>query len=90
MKPNMTYNEWFRRANDAALGGGQDIMPDPPVHMREWDDMSDNERWAEMHGYVRYRCPVHGPFWSDSGPHCEHCELPDPYTDEDFEQENEV
>ena len=28
---------------------------------------------AEDLGYVHYRCPVHGPFWSDSGPYCESC-----------------
>lgn len=56
--------------------------------------MSDREQWAEDHGYSRYRCPsCHRTFWSDSGPHCEYCDTPepeDPYADEPFEKENEV
>lgn len=38
--------------------------------------------WAEVHGYVRYVCPVHGPFWSDSGPRCERCPDEDEEDDE--------
>lgn len=39
--------------------------------------------WGEHHGYVYYRCRIHGPFWSDSGPHCEYC------ADEDEEESEE-
>lgn len=42
--------------------------------------------WAEAYGYVRYMCPVHGPFWSDSGPHCERC--PDEDAEDDDREES--
>jgi hypothetical protein len=37
----------------------------------------DRRQWADLHGYERYRCPLHGPFWSDSGPYCEQCPEPE-------------
>ncbi len=37
-------------------------------------DPTSAEEWAEDHGYSRYRCPVHGTFWSDSQDVCPSCE----------------
>jgi len=48
----------------------------------------DREQWADDHGYMRYRCPKHGPFWSDSGPHCEQCGDPEP-EEEETEADND-
>jgi len=36
------------------------------------DEMSDRERFADEHGYMRYECPIHGQQWSDSGG-CDYC-----------------
>ena len=44
--------------------------------------MRDREQEAEDRGYVRYHCRIHGPFWSDIGPHCEQCGDPDEDEDE--------
>ena len=38
---------------------------------------------AEDYGYIHYRCPRHGGFWSDSGPYCEYC----PHEKEEEEKE---
>jgi hypothetical protein len=48
--------------------------------------MINREEWAEDHGYMRYRCPRHGSFWSDSGAYCEQCGEPEDEENMDGEQ----
>lgn len=49
------------------------------------DEMSDRERFADEHGYMRYHCPIHGQQWSDSGG-CDYC-APDLPVDDSGEAE---
>ena len=51
--------------------------------------MINREEWAEDHGYMHYRCRKHGPFWSDSGPHCEQCGEPEDEENEKNEENEE-
>ena len=46
------------------------------------DEMTEREKWADDHGYVRIHCKLHGNSWSDGGI-CEYC------TPEDLEEEEE-
>lgn len=47
----------------------------------------DMDEWAELHGYMRYRCPsCKRTFWSDSGPEGN---CPCGYTSEEEESEEE-
>ena len=51
---------------------GAEIMSRPYGMMTP----EEREEWADDHGYVRYRCPIHGVQWSDSG-WCDYC-APEP------------
>jgi hypothetical protein len=38
-----------------------------------WFGCEDKEEWADVHGYVRIHCKIHGQSWSDGG-RCEYCD----------------
>ena len=37
-----------------------------------WGGCKDKEEWADLHGYSRIHCKIHGQSWSDGGI-CEAC-----------------
>ena len=53
-----------------------------------WGGCRDKEEWADVHGYVRIHCKIHGQSWSD-GEICEAC-FSDGRLDESDEEDKPI